>query len=122
MDLKVISWESVDWFDLADDTDKWLALVNTVMNLRVTQNAENFLNSSGTVNFSRRTLLHEVSILMSLTQLYIFLASSSTDIYFVALSLLFSFENVKAFYCVVFKRIQYCKSFDISFTVLNKYA
>jgi hypothetical protein len=30
------------------------------MNLRVPQNAENFLTSWGTVSFSRRTLLHGV--------------------------------------------------------------
>jgi hypothetical protein len=27
--------EGVDWTDLAQDRDKWWALVNTVMNLRV---------------------------------------------------------------------------------------
>jgi len=32
----------MDWFDLAQDRDKWLALVNTVMNLLVAQNAEEF--------------------------------------------------------------------------------
>jgi hypothetical protein len=35
MDLKVLGWEGVDWIDLAQDTDKWLALENAVMNFRV---------------------------------------------------------------------------------------
>jgi hypothetical protein len=32
MVLQEIGWKDVDYFDLAQDLDKWLALVNTVMN------------------------------------------------------------------------------------------
>jgi hypothetical protein len=35
MDLREIGWDGMDWIDLAQDRDKWRALVNTVMNLRV---------------------------------------------------------------------------------------
>jgi hypothetical protein len=35
MDLRGIGWGGVDWIDLAQDKDKWRALVNTVMNLQV---------------------------------------------------------------------------------------
>jgi hypothetical protein len=35
MDLLEIGWGSVDWIVLAQDTDKWRALVNAVMNFRV---------------------------------------------------------------------------------------
>jgi hypothetical protein len=35
MDLREIGWESVVWIQLAQDRDRWRALVNTVMNLRV---------------------------------------------------------------------------------------
>jgi hypothetical protein len=33
--LREIGWDGMDWIDLAQDRDKWRALVNTVMNLRV---------------------------------------------------------------------------------------
>jgi hypothetical protein len=34
MYLKEIGWGSVDWIQLAQDRERWRALVNTVMNLR----------------------------------------------------------------------------------------
>jgi hypothetical protein len=35
MDLQEVGWEGVDWIDMAQDRDRWWALVNAVMNLRV---------------------------------------------------------------------------------------
>jgi hypothetical protein len=35
MDLKEIGWDGVDYIHLAQDRDRWLALVNIAMNLRV---------------------------------------------------------------------------------------
>ena len=35
----------IDWLDLAQERDTWRVLVNTVMNIRVPQNAGNFLSS-----------------------------------------------------------------------------
>jgi hypothetical protein len=35
MDLGEIGFGDVNWIDLAQDRDRWRALVNTVMNLRV---------------------------------------------------------------------------------------
>jgi hypothetical protein len=35
IDLREIGWDGMDWIDLAQDGDKWMALVNTVMKLRV---------------------------------------------------------------------------------------
>jgi hypothetical protein len=35
MDLLDIGWSGVDWSGLTQDRDKWRALVNAVMNLRV---------------------------------------------------------------------------------------
>jgi hypothetical protein len=36
MDLRAIRWDGVDWTDMAQDRDQWRALVNMVLNLRVT--------------------------------------------------------------------------------------
>jgi hypothetical protein len=33
--LREIVWDSMDWIDTAEDRDKWRALANTVLNLRV---------------------------------------------------------------------------------------
>jgi hypothetical protein len=35
IDLREIRWGGKDWIDPAQDRDRWRALVNTVMNLRV---------------------------------------------------------------------------------------
>jgi hypothetical protein len=35
MDLVEVGWGDVDWIGLAQDRDRWRALVNAVMNLRV---------------------------------------------------------------------------------------
>jgi hypothetical protein len=35
MDLREIGWGSTDWIQLAQDRERWRALVNTVMSLRV---------------------------------------------------------------------------------------
>jgi hypothetical protein len=39
MDPVEVGWGDVDWIGLAQDRDKWRALVNSVLNLRVPQNA-----------------------------------------------------------------------------------
>lgn len=39
------AWDSMGWFHPVQHTDKWRVLVNTVMNTKVPQNAENFLTN-----------------------------------------------------------------------------
>jgi CRISPR/Cas system-associated protein Cas7 (RAMP superfamily) len=58
MDLEEVGWVGMDWIDLAQDRDRWQALLNAVMNLWVRKNVGNFLISSGPLSFSKRTLLH----------------------------------------------------------------
>jgi hypothetical protein len=35
MDIREVGWEDMNWIDLAQDRDRWRAIVNAVMNLRV---------------------------------------------------------------------------------------
>jgi hypothetical protein len=42
MDLQEVGGGCEDWMELAQDRDRWRALVSTVMNLQVPKNAGNF--------------------------------------------------------------------------------
>jgi hypothetical protein len=55
MDLRELGGDCMDWIDLAQDRDKWRALMNTVMCFG------KFLSSRITGVFSRRAQFHEVS-------------------------------------------------------------
>ena len=36
MDLKEVIWEGVSWINVTQNSDKWWAVVSTVMNIRIT--------------------------------------------------------------------------------------
>ena len=57
IDVREVGWEGMDWIDLAQNRDRWRALVNAAMNLWVPQYSGNFL----TVSFSAGPLPHGVS-------------------------------------------------------------
>jgi hypothetical protein len=44
MELTEMGWESVDCTNLAQDTEKWQAVLNTEMKLRAPENMGHFLN------------------------------------------------------------------------------
>jgi hypothetical protein len=44
MDLQEMGWEGVDWIYMAQDRDRWRALVNAVMNLRISIKGGEFLD------------------------------------------------------------------------------
>jgi hypothetical protein len=57
MDLREIGWDGVDWIDIAQDRDQWRAVVNTILNLWVPQNAGKFLSGCTIGGSSRRDQL-----------------------------------------------------------------
>jgi hypothetical protein len=62
MVLREIRWVGMDWIDMAQDRDQWMALVNTIMNRRFPKNVGNFLSSCTPSVFSRRSQLHGVTL------------------------------------------------------------
>jgi hypothetical protein len=60
-DLEEVVGVCGDWMVLAQDRDRWRALVNMVMNIRVPKMRGISCLAAETVSFSRRTLLHGVS-------------------------------------------------------------
>jgi hypothetical protein len=61
INLKEMKWFGVDLIDLAQNKDKWVALLNAVMNIRVPYNASKILVSWGYITLSGTTLLPEVT-------------------------------------------------------------
>jgi hypothetical protein len=61
MDLGEVGWGDVDWISLAQDRNRWRALVNSVLNLRVPWNAGKLSRGLTSSGLSSSTQLHIVS-------------------------------------------------------------
>jgi hypothetical protein len=61
MDLGEVGWGDVDWIGLAEDRDKWRALVNAVMNFKDLQNAVKLSSVYTTGGLSSSAQFHRVS-------------------------------------------------------------
>jgi hypothetical protein len=61
MDLGEVGWGDVDWIGLAQDRNRWRALVSSVLNLRVPWNAGKLSNGLTSSGLSSSVQLHRVS-------------------------------------------------------------
>jgi hypothetical protein len=61
MDVEEVGWGDVDWIGLAQDRNRWGALVNLVSNLRVPQNAGKLSSGLTIGGLSGSAQLHRAS-------------------------------------------------------------
>jgi hypothetical protein len=61
MNLVDVGWGDVDWTVLVQDRNRWKVLVNSVLNLRVPQNAGKLSSGLTTGGLSNSAQLHAVS-------------------------------------------------------------
>jgi hypothetical protein len=72
MDLGEVGWSDVDWIGLAKDRNRWRAVVNSVLNLRVPWNAgklSSVLTSSGLSSSAQLHIVSYVFVLLSFLML-----------------------------------------------------
>jgi hypothetical protein len=61
IDLGEVGWGDVDWIGLAQDRNRWRAVVNSVLNLRVPWNAGKLSSGLTSSGLSSSVQLHIVS-------------------------------------------------------------
>jgi hypothetical protein len=61
MDLGEVRWGDVDWNGLTQDRNRWRALVNSVLNLQISQNAGKLSSGFTTGGLSSSVYLHRVT-------------------------------------------------------------
>jgi hypothetical protein len=62
MDLGEVGWGDVDWTGQAQDRNRWRALVNSVLSLRIPYNAGKLLSSLTINGLSSSAQLHRVRV------------------------------------------------------------
>jgi hypothetical protein len=73
-----VGWGDVDWIGLAQDRNRWRALVNSVLNLRAPCNAGKLSSGLTCSGLSSSAQLHRVSYLFSGVTFVVLL--KSTDV------------------------------------------
>jgi hypothetical protein len=61
MDLGEVGWGDVDWIGLAQNRNRWRALVSSILNLRVPENAGKLSRSLTTGGLLNSAQLHRIS-------------------------------------------------------------
>jgi hypothetical protein len=61
MDLGDVGWGDMDWTGLAQDRNRWRALVHSVLNLRVPRNAGKLSSGLTSSGLSSSAQFHRVS-------------------------------------------------------------
>jgi hypothetical protein len=61
MNLGEVEWDDMDWIGLAKDRNRWRALVNSVLNLRVPRNAGKLSSGLTCSGLSSSVQFHRVS-------------------------------------------------------------
>jgi hypothetical protein len=61
MDLGEVGWGDVSWIGMAQDRNRWRALMNSVFNLRVPRNAGKLSSGLTSSGLSGSAQLHSVS-------------------------------------------------------------
>jgi hypothetical protein len=61
MEFRDIGGSGMKWIDLVQDRGQWMALVNTVMKLKIPKKCPKFLSKCATCDFSRKAQLRGVT-------------------------------------------------------------